>query len=512
MALATLGGVLKKAGVSYQLWDFDLYFRKVENATEEQLRKLLRHGVLGSQAQVFGISSICSNFPMALWIAREIKTIKPDTLILFGGPQPSSVPKETLERFPFVDAVVAGEGEPALEEMVRTGFDRDHLGEIPGVAVRAGGEIRLNPRRELVSDMDQFPFPDFSQINFQDYKENQSFQFVPSIEVGRGCPFTCTFCSTALMWERDFRVKSPARILAEMEFLHETYGFAQFDFIHDNFTTSKKFISEFCEHMEKHNTKGFQWHSSSRTDCIDVPRLERMHACGLDGLFFGIESGSERMQKVMKKNLQLDNFEPTLKRANELGLKATTAFILGFPEETEADLDATVRRALHYRIIGTARIFFSTLSALTGTSIYRDYVDKLTEYYGSSVYGPQRYALPFVDEVIQKYPDLFSFFYHVPHPLFTSGFLFRFKEFAYRLIERCTAPANTVMEHLGVGAVRMFRLWEAWAEKRGLPYFHYDQYSNQQFQTDFLTFLRETILADPAGVAKGRGPDLQQAV
>ncbi|MCL4732074.1 MAG: B12-binding domain-containing radical SAM protein, partial [Planctomycetes bacterium] len=419
MALITLGGVLKKLGVEAEVWDFDLYFKKIKNCTEDHLRKLMREGIRGSRSRVFGISSICSNFPMALWMAREIKECRPDSLVILGGPQPSSVPKETLERFEYVDMIVVGEGEKTLEDIVLADFDPDRLLDTPGVALRVGESVRINSKRALVPNMDDFPFPDYSLVNLQDYIDFQTIPFNPSIEVGRGCPFHCTFCSTSLMWERDFRVKSPARILAEMEVLHRQYGFVRFDFTHDNFTTSRKFVNEFCEYMETHMPREFGWAASSRTDCIDIPRLERMHAIGCSGLFFGVESGSERIQETMKKNLKLDKFEPILIRANELGMLCTTAFILGFPEETEADMDATVLRALHYRALGAHRIFFTKLTALTGTGIYRDFVNQLSEFSSPSTVSQQRYGLPFVVDLIREHPDLFSSYYHVPHPRFS---------------------------------------------------------------------------------------------
>ncbi|MFO1519527.1 MAG: radical SAM protein [bacterium] len=339
MALLTLGGVLKACGTEAELWDFDLYFKNAGNLTESAFRKMLRLGVRGAKSPVFGISSICSNFPMALWIAREIKACRPEALVILGGPQPSSVPLEILERFEFVDMVVVGEGETTLREMVEADFHPKRLEFLPGLALRVEGKAVLREKRSLTENMDDLPPPDYSLIDFRDYVAAQGEDFLPHVEVGRGCPFHCTFCSTALMWEKDFRVKSPERILREMEWLNEHHGFERFDFIHDNFTTSRKFVSDFCDFMAAHNTRSLEWFASSRTDCLDVNRLEKMHSVGLRGLFFGVESGSERMQAIIRKNLDFERFLPILRRGNELGVEMTTAFILGFPEETLEDLD-----------------------------------------------------------------------------------------------------------------------------------------------------------------------------
>ncbi|MFO1463405.1 MAG: radical SAM protein [bacterium] len=512
MALLTLGGVLKRQGVAAELWDFDLYFKRVGNTKEAEFRKLLKAGVQGTRTPLFAISSICSNFPMALWIAREIKEINPKALILLGGPQPSSVPEAILERFDFIDIVAVGEGEITLEEMIAAQFSLDRMQDIPGLVLRRGGEVRHNPKRELVDDMDRLPFPDYDLIRFEDYAAVLGRRYTPSVEVGRGCPFHCTFCSTSLMWEKDFRVKSPERIYREMLHLHERFGSRYIDFIHDNFTTSRKFVLEFCDYLEAHDEKKLTWCCSSRTDCLDVKRLERMHSVGLRGLFFGLETGSERMQKVIKKNLDFQHFEPILERCNQLGIQATTAFILGFPEELPEDMDQTVLKALHYRSMGTSRVFFSKLSALTGTSLYREYLDRFEESNLPSTISPQTYGLPFVKEVVHRYPDLFSSYYHVPHSINSRDRMQKFVEFSHLLVNSYPGIALKILESNGLTPTGLFERWNPWAESKGIPYHNYRIYNEGGFEADFVKFLREeriTTDASPLPVSVATQP--QQA-
>lgn len=494
MALLTLGGVLKKHRVTTELWDFDLYFKRVGNTREEEFRNLLKAGVMGARTDIFAISAICSNFPMALWIAREIKACNPRSLIVMGGPQPSSVPDLILERFDFVDVVAVGEGEITLEEMIAVEFSLEKMRTIPGLTLRVDGKILHSPKRRLVENMDDLPFPDYDLIRFEDYSKALGHPYTPSVEVGRGCPFHCTFCSTSLMWEKDFRVKSPQRIYREMLDLHERFGFRYIDFIHDNFTTSRKFVLEFCDYLEKHDEKKLTWCCSSRTDCLDIKRLERMHAVGLRGLFFGLETGSPRMQKVIKKNLDFEHFEPILERCNRLGIHATTAFILGFPEERLEDMDQTVLRALHYRTMGTARVFFSKLTALTGTSLYREYLDHFEESNLPSTISPQTYGLPFVKEIVHRYPDLFSSYYHVPHPIYSRDRMQKFVEFSHLLVNSYPGIALQILQEQRLSPADLFDLWSPWAEERGIPYYNYRTYNEGRFQADFVKFLRDRQL------------------
>lgn len=496
MALLTLAGALRECGFRADLWDFDLYFKKIGNSTEREFLKLLKAGVKGVGTKVFGISSICSNFPMAIYIAKRIKELVPDSVLILGGPQPSSLPREILDNFPWIDLVCFGEGERTLQEMARAEFDLGKMAGIPGTMLRLGSKIVTGPRRELEPDMDKLPMPDYSLINFQHYVSAQGGQFTASVEAGRGCPFHCTFCSTSLMWEKDFRVKSPARIFAEMRELHREHGFTNFDFIHDNFTTSRKFVLDFCSYLEEHNAEGFTWTGSSRTDCLDAKRLQLMHRAGMRSLFFGIESGSQRMQAVIKKNLDFTQFEPLLVEANRLGIRNTTAFILGFPEEEVADLDATFLRALHYRCIGTDRVFFSKLAALTGTSLYRDNLSGFRQISQTSTINPQNYGLPFVRNLILEHPALFSSFYHVPHWRFDMEYLVKFTEFSNLTVNGPARKVQMVLHSLEMTPSSLFGLWDRWAESKGIAYCDYHAYTAANFSRDFSDFLEEAILRD----------------
>lgn len=495
MALITLGGVLKREGWGAELWDFDLYFKRVGNATERQFLKLLRAGVKSLKRPIFGISSICSNFPMALYIAKQIKEFRPESLVIFGGPQPSSVPEQTLERFSFVDLVVAGEGERTLERLIQIDFDPSQFEGIPGVLFRKNEKIVTNPKRELVENMDDLPLPDYSLVNLADYICAQHGVFAPGIEVGRGCPFHCTFCSTALMWEKEFRVKSPRRILDEMDALNREFGFTQFEFIHDNFTTSRKFVLDFCDYFQKHRHPDYLWTASSRTDCIDVARLEKLHQAGCRGLFFGIETGSERMQKIIKKDLDFAKFEDILLAIHRLGMKSTTAFIIGFPEESETDMNDTVLRALHYKCYGMNRVFVSKLAALTGTGIYRQTAGKLTEISYTTTINPLNYGLPYVDELIAQHPDLFSSFYYVPHPIFCPEYIVKFEEFTNLAVNGHPHLVLKIMHNLNWTPSRLFREWDDWAQQSGIVYWDYRHYCDARFRLNFESFLEEKLFS-----------------
>lgn len=421
MALLTLGGALKKANQECQLVDFDLLYRQGCFGQKGSFLKLAISHLVATGCQIFGITTICSNFPLAILIAEELKRAKPDCMIILGGPQVSSVPRETLIEFPFVDIVVVGEGENTLVELLRSDLSPSQLTTIGGVYFRSVGKIEKAPPRTLIENLDDLPLPDYDLIDVQNYittTAQAGYKFNLPVEAGRGCPFRCTFCSTKNMWEQRFRVKSPTRILAEMSEVHKRFGFTHFSFIHDNFTTSRKFILEFSDHMIAHNMKKFTWDSSSRTDCIDLNRLEHMHKAGCRGLFFGVETASKRMQKIIKKHLDLDDFETKLTWMRENGIKATTSFILGFPEETVDDINVTLLTAYRFKRVGASLVQFGQIAALGGTELFHQMRDQLFLTAEETNVTRDRLHLHTdrTQALIANHLDLFSSFYVLPTP------------------------------------------------------------------------------------------------
>lgn len=195
MALVCLGTVLRENGVSVEIVDFDLELKR--DASLADWDSFLAHALRrlgGMECNVFGISSICSNFPIALLLAREIKRKWPQARIVIGGPQSSAVPEETLQAFPWIDVVAVGEGEATLLDLMRSDWTKESLEKVPGVAFLDGNRPHRTASRPLIDDLDELPIPDFSLVPLKDYLRISPGTAL--IEAGRGCPFLCSFCST----------------------------------------------------------------------------------------------------------------------------------------------------------------------------------------------------------------------------------------------------------------------------------------------------------------------------
>ncbi|MDR0268159.1 B12-binding domain-containing radical SAM protein [Paenibacillus sp.] len=372
--------------------------------------------VLDNPAPVLGFTAMCGSYAAALRIAQECRRLDPGRLIVFGGPHAGFVDRETLESFDFVDVIVSGEGEQTLLDLLNAYAAGDSLHHVPGVTFRDGASIIRNPPRNVIDELDSLPFPAYHLIdNVDAYYENSTDRFL-EIEAGRGCPFKCKFCSTSLFFSRKYRVKAPEKLIEEMKWLKEHWNISSFGLIHDNLTVNKAKIFDLCDAF-LNSGESFTWYCSSRTDTINKEMMVRMKEAGCRGIFFGVETGSQEMQKNIGKRLKLQSAAQTFRDLMEVGIEATGSFIIGFPDEQLSDLEDTLSMAIELRMIGIRDIQFHPLSALPGT----DLLDELEE---TLIFHP--HLLSFQDitsviditetemEWIEKHRKIFSNFYAVP--------------------------------------------------------------------------------------------------
>jgi len=469
MSLLALASYLDTQGFSSRIVDYDLDVRTNCISSDHFIKAAVRDLKRNFSAKTYGITTVTSNFALAILMAEEIKRQMPKAAVVLGGPQVSSVPRTTLERFPFVDAVVVGEGECTLAEYLgkrKTGNFRG----IPGLMVRdhLASEIPF-VHRELQSSLDIFPPADFSKVRLREYeivdRLSQGY-FLPFIEAGRGCPFDCTFCSTSVMWGRRYRVKSPRRIYQELAALRKKYGYASFELIHDNFTTSRKYLQQFCHELIEMNHVGVQWGCASRVDTLHVEDLDLMAKAGCDGVFFGVETGSQRMQKVIKKEIDLSDYSNLLSQCLSRGFRVNLGFILGFPEEDEEDIDATVRCALDSKLKGVAHPSINRLRVLAETQLHRENQDKLEHFCDQELIGVEDERCR---DLAKKYPDLFSSFYSLPHPKFSQQEVEEMANFFQFAVNLYFHHMDWAMNRKGLEPIKLFQYWMKWKNQNTDP-------------------------------------------
>ena len=293
--------------------------------------------ILRTAPEAVGFTALGCNFHCVVNVARRIKRAEPDLPILLGGPHATILHREILTQFAEFDVIARNEAEYSINPILAALDERD-FGGLAGISYRNGrGEVVCNPGSPLIDDLDDLPVPAYAS-----YPIEQLGLKTMRIEAGRGCPFSCTFCSTASFFGRSYRLKSTLRLIDELDLVHDAWGYRDFKLNHDLFTVNRKKVVEFCEAMKD---RRYTWSCSARVDCVDPSLLEQMHEAGCRDIYFGIETASPRMQEISRKRMDIGLVEPTLEVTARLGIATTTSFITGYPEEMPEDQDLTLDMA-----------------------------------------------------------------------------------------------------------------------------------------------------------------------
>jgi radical SAM superfamily enzyme YgiQ (UPF0313 family) len=492
VGILTLAAVLDELGRPPEIIDLNrLYYDYLRSAAaaESDFCAFAVDHLLARDFDVAGFGTICSSYPLTLRLAQGLRQARPGVRILLGGPQASVVDVPTLERFPCVDFVVRFEAEESLPRLLDAlETDRDP-GDVAGITFRRGGQVVRTPSAPPIEDLDRLPLPAYAR-----YPYLRQARYIP-LELGRGCPYACTFCSTNDFFRRSFRLKSPRLVVDQMARLKAEFGIAYFDLIHDMFTVDRRKVVEFCQALLAAG-EDLSWSCSARTDRVDDELLALMAEAGCRGIFFGIETGSQTLQKVLKKRLVLSEALARIRTASEHGMETAASLITGFPDETMADFADTVdflAQSLRYENVMPQ---LHILAPLADTPIHREYRDRLSFDDIVSDMSHQGWDQDPKDrELIAASPDIFSNFYAVPTPLDrpfikdVRGFLLSGADrFRYLLV-----ALHQEQGHL-LEVFREFQDWRGCHEPRLDPGARVPYYHRGDFREDFLRFVKERYI------------------
>jgi len=415
LGLLALAAVGESDGHKIQIYDPKRLIKSGKLPYDATLYERAVCDILAAHPDAVGFTALGCSFIFALNVAALIKKQEPELPILLGGPHATMLHRQILERFRQFDVIVRYEADEIFPSVLEKLERRDFRG-ISGLSWRGRteDELHFNEGMPLVEDLDRLP-----SVRYDHYPVLELGLDLLRIEAGRGCPFTCTFCSTASFFQRSFRLKSAGRLVTELDRLHDTYGFLDFKLDHDLFTVNRRKILEFCEAVKG---RPYRWRVSARVDCVDTELLNKMAEAGCVGLYFGIETGSRRMQQVSKKRLDLELVEPTLAHAESLGIATTASFITGYPEELEQDQADTLD--LWGRCFnGFCLTQLHMLAPEPGTPLFDQFGGKL-EYDGYA--GPYNAGLVGAGDetLVKEHRDIFSTYHYYPGEMPRSRYRF----------------------------------------------------------------------------------------
>ena len=337
--LGYLASYLIKHNYQVQMWDYN-----VEQFTEQGFAKRVKE----TSPDIIGIHCKTPTILIGSKFARIIKKVNPKIKVVIGGPHSTALPERTLQGFPEFDICVIAEGELTFLELCNKIKEKIPLKGTLGIAYRNKKEIVIEPRRPLIKNLDDIPFPNRDLINLKKYNTAHVERGIPrnvwtiaEIMVSRGCPFQCTYCAGSLNYGNIVRFRSAKNVIKEVEECVKKYNINYVNVNDDTITLRKNLLYDLCDGFKK---LGIKWGCLSRVDVITKYMLQKMADSGCIRINFGVESGSDRILKLIKKNTTTEQIKRAFKLAHEVGFKIIDAsFMVGqHPDETLKDVKMTV--------------------------------------------------------------------------------------------------------------------------------------------------------------------------
>ena len=345
---------LDREGIDQEVVDMRLGY------SYRQLKKRIR----SFKPDLIGVSMMSFRHKDHYSLIEKIKSDFNDVSIAVGGPHVSTFRSKALEVCDAIDYGFTLEGEDAIIELCS---EEKSLEDIKGLLYRKEGEITYTGDRAFILDLDSKGFP-----KYRSFERDRYPNFV-SLVTSRGCPHSCIFCPVQLTIGKRLRVRSPESILEEIDYWY-AQGVRIFNVVDDNFTFYKDRIMAICEGIKERGYKdiSFSCRNGVRADTVDREMLKAMKDIGFNYLAFGVESGSDRMLKVIKKGEKLEDIEHAVKESCDLGYMVTLFFIMGLPTETKEDVEKSLDFAIKYPVFDVR--FYNPIP-FPGTELY-DWVEE----------------------------------------------------------------------------------------------------------------------------------------
>ena len=329
-----------------------------------------------------GFSVMTASISSALALTRHIKYLSPTTPIIWGGVHPTLYPKQVAQN-PYIDFSVFGEGELTTEELLlaiekNNNIKSSRFAQINGVAYQnKSGITIMTPDREQM-DINELEYPkldlmedvrDVDDIGILTKQVQKGLPLVTS----RGCPHRCVFCINSVTKQK-YRFRSAELVVQDLKKMCDQ-GVTEICFVDEDFLANKPRLIKILDGIEEHGLK-FKWFGTARADYfgdkrIDQTLLKRLKANGCTQIGMGLESGSQRVLDMIKKDITIEDSINSAKMLSEAGISITLSFMTGLPDETTAEINETASLIAYLTSIdSTFRILPNLYRPYAGSILY----------------------------------------------------------------------------------------------------------------------------------------------
>lgn len=343
LGIMYLAGILLNRGYHVRVFDANL-----DGQAEEGIRRFA--------PAILGITCVTAALGSAVRMAQRLKRDLPELVVVLGGPHPTALPQETIERHEEIDFCFIGECERSFIEfcdrLFASGGDRYAVHSVPGMAWRGDkGEACVNRRLGYLSgnELDALPYPPWQLLPMERIFQQAAHGLftrgrrILPVMTSRGCPNYCTFCSRVMGF--NFRKRSVDSVLKEIQWLYDHWRTDEIYFEDDTFTQEPERAHAILDGIIALRLPiHIKFANGLRADKVDEALLTKMKRAGAYWIGFGIESGSPHTQELMKKKLDLALAADNVRLAKRLGFKVGSNCIIGYPGERRED----VRESIDY--------------------------------------------------------------------------------------------------------------------------------------------------------------------
>lgn len=319
------------------------------------------------------------------WILNHIKQSYPKVITIAGGPYPNGSPKDVMKNDPNLDMVVVGEGEETFLDLLKAYIFKNSIKNVRGIFCRdVNNEIVFTGDRPQNPNIDELGFPNWEKLDFRSYEKIMSHAPIKRkaapILTSRGCPYKCTYCHE--LFQKKLRVRSTESVMAELEML-VGLGVKDIIIIDDIFNLDNKRVIQIFDQVMKKNLKlNFYYPNGLRADQMPNHVIDAMVDGGSVQFIYALESGSSRVQKLVKKNLNFEKFDQAMSHTLSRKVMVDVFMMIGFPDETEEEVEQTLSKVFKYNNISFP--YLNVLNAFDGTELF-SWMEKNDEKFRSQV-------------------------------------------------------------------------------------------------------------------------------
>ncbi|MFA6012166.1 MAG: radical SAM protein [Desulfobacteraceae bacterium] len=318
-------------------------------------QEALKQKILSFKPQIIGISTLAFEHHFLSDNTAFIKKHAPDALLVIGGPYATSNVSSVLLENP-IDYAVLGEGEASFLNLVKAYTSHGDLDSVRGIAYKKDGTVVVTEKEDYIHNLDSIPIPDYSLIHLSDYWGNRlQFNGIlaetkhASVISSRACPYRCVYCHS--MFGKKLRKRSPEHFVSEIRYLYQKFGVREFHIIDDVFNLDRPRMHTILNLIiQSGMTIKIAFPNGLRGDVLEEEDILLLKKAGAYMLTLAIETGSPRLQTVIRKNLDIEKVMKNIAFAERIGLITRGFFMLGFPGETIAEMKQTIRTALDSKL------------------------------------------------------------------------------------------------------------------------------------------------------------------